>query len=671
MGQADHALDSFEEALSITRELNDRRWEAVHLGRLGDLFRFRGEFGVSLEHCLNGLRIAQEIGAKNVEGFLLESIGQTYRLLGQYDAAGDALARAMQLSIELQNQGHLIRRSVQTAQMELLKGNFSVALKAIPVEREAASAAFRDVTYALTLCALRQEERAFVEFNAALSTINIADLYQSQYLQALCLAGCGLLVTNPNERTLYLARAQEAYDRALTRCNAPGVVADAVQMLELLQFHERYSLIAPLAAGLAQTIQTKSTDRADVILEYAPDVKPVHELTVERTVARLRKVSRIRVKRRLSSGYSGAEVLLVDVEPRSGERQPVGPHYLKVQMGVGSIENPETVAHLRKTAIGRLIPEIVDYTIHEDRLALLYKPAQAGTINTQRVISLSRLIQEDPAHAVGELQTLCVALRDWNAAPQLRIFQPYDLIRHVLGSRRVKGDHSVQRRVYNSLKIDDQSVMLLFGGRLLLPNPLTFLSHPQMWQGQNAQGITVPIGHSHGDLHSGNIICWQESGDNHPPDILDFATYTDSGLVFFDLAYLEFDLLSRVFPLHTREGRLEVLNYIREVFSSMALPVSIPGGPVTQLCLSLHRPLRQNVIQMFGQRPDDFEVAYWLAAYTVGMNYARKRLPDDNKVLNLLGLIYAASALKNVLNYFEIAYNTEYVPSVLWIDREW
>lgn len=418
-----------------------------------------------------------------------------------------------------------------------------------------------------------------------------------------------------------------------------------------------------------------------VSIEYAEGMLRLDDREIEEIAQHLPKVLRIRVKQRLRSGQSGSEVLLVDVDPVADAPLPlpVGPHYLKIHADDSKAKSIEWVNNLAQSAIGRAMPEVIDHVVYNERLAVLYKPAQKK-ITAQAVASLGRLINENATLAAQNLEGLCNLLKEWNSQIQIDTRLPRDLLVDLLGPRRISGEESIQKRVERDLNIPDKPLRLLFGGELILPNPLAFLSYPEIWKRNDSEhneaipAITVPLGNIHGDLHADNLLCQrqiQNYGSQPCPDVLDFATYAPNKLIFFDLAYLEFDILLRICSPRIEDNRRALLMLIPYLMAEINLNKPPPGGVVAHNVVNFVRPLRATAYDFFGQRADDFEIAYWSAAVAVGLNFARKRTATVKKFDNLLGMIYAASALKRILDSLDIDYTSEEVPSILWINRKW
>lgn len=428
---------------------------------------------------------------------------------------------------------------------------------------------------------------------------------------------------------------------------------------------------------ILQSEESKSSP--SIKFRYAPGTNPFLPPDSEDVASHLKRVSSIQVKQSLRRNQSNSQILLVDVEPAINEPPPFlsGPHYLKIHADDTELDIVEKVERLAKTPIGRAMPAIVDHVVHNGRLAVLYKPA-LGTIRPQAIASLAQLLEKETSLALKHLEGLAELLCEWNRTPLIESYHPRDLLLELLGPRRTSGDESVQKRVWRSMKISDQDVRLLIGGELLVPNPLTFLSKGELWQNDTSQSIAVPLGHTHGDLHADNLIC-QRFSRTKPldaallPDVLDFATYRSNALVFFDFTYLEFDILTRVCPPDKLENRLQItplLEYLTRE-RNFDLSQAPPGGPLIRSTTELIRPLRKAACSFFGERSDDFEIAFWVAAVAVGLNFARKRTRSVNHYLNLLGLMYASVALKRILDDLRISYKSEIVPSIPWYERTW
>ena len=68
LGEARKAIEYYEQALAIAREIGDRRGEGASLGNLGRAYADLGDARKAIEYYEQALAIAREIGDKRDEG---------------------------------------------------------------------------------------------------------------------------------------------------------------------------------------------------------------------------------------------------------------------------------------------------------------------------------------------------------------------------------------------------------------------------------------------------------------------------------------------------------------------------------------------------------------------------------------------------------------------------
>ncbi|MEI6043971.1 MAG: tetratricopeptide repeat protein, partial [Chloroflexota bacterium] len=71
----------YEQALTISREIGDRRGERVHLGNLGESYIALGKMEEALNYIQQSLMIAREIGHKTGIGCQFDNFGCAYEKL--------------------------------------------------------------------------------------------------------------------------------------------------------------------------------------------------------------------------------------------------------------------------------------------------------------------------------------------------------------------------------------------------------------------------------------------------------------------------------------------------------------------------------------------------------------------------------------------------------------
>ncbi|HEX3560788.1 MAG TPA: protein kinase [Pyrinomonadaceae bacterium] len=105
LGMAYHALGRFEQAeefkgqaLATYRELGDRRSVGNLLNSLGETARLRGDYAAAFSRYQEALSIAREIGNHVGEILYLSNLGSARVGLGEYDAAESDLRRTIELA---------------------------------------------------------------------------------------------------------------------------------------------------------------------------------------------------------------------------------------------------------------------------------------------------------------------------------------------------------------------------------------------------------------------------------------------------------------------------------------------------------------------------------------------------------------------------------------------
>ena len=87
ISQFREALQFWEQALTIYREIGDRQGEAISLGNLGNAYDSLGQYQKAIEFYEQSLEISREIGYRQGEAAFLGSLGNAYYSLGQYQKA--------------------------------------------------------------------------------------------------------------------------------------------------------------------------------------------------------------------------------------------------------------------------------------------------------------------------------------------------------------------------------------------------------------------------------------------------------------------------------------------------------------------------------------------------------------------------------------------------------
>ncbi|MCG8364549.1 MAG: tetratricopeptide repeat protein, partial [Pseudanabaenales cyanobacterium] len=87
VSQFREALQSWQAALAIYRELGDRAGEGMTLKNIGNVYVNLGDYPQVLEYYQQSLAITRDIGDRATEGKILNNIGIVYKNLGDYPQA--------------------------------------------------------------------------------------------------------------------------------------------------------------------------------------------------------------------------------------------------------------------------------------------------------------------------------------------------------------------------------------------------------------------------------------------------------------------------------------------------------------------------------------------------------------------------------------------------------
>ncbi|MEL0591385.1 MAG: tetratricopeptide repeat protein, partial [Planktothrix rubescens PR222] len=101
ISQFREALQSWEQALTIYREIGNRQGEANSLGNLGLAYYSLGQYQKAIDFHQQQLEMAREIGDRQGEANSLGNLGNAYYFLGQYQKAIDFHQQSLEISREI------------------------------------------------------------------------------------------------------------------------------------------------------------------------------------------------------------------------------------------------------------------------------------------------------------------------------------------------------------------------------------------------------------------------------------------------------------------------------------------------------------------------------------------------------------------------------------------
>ncbi|HEY9809521.1 MAG TPA: tetratricopeptide repeat protein [Halomicronema sp.] len=100
-GQYQQALETFQKALIIVKEINERYGETLIYNKLGIIYQNLGDYPQSLKYFQQALPITKELGEQAGEASIINNIGRVYHLQSQYS-----------LALEYYEKGLVIRKKI-------------------------------------------------------------------------------------------------------------------------------------------------------------------------------------------------------------------------------------------------------------------------------------------------------------------------------------------------------------------------------------------------------------------------------------------------------------------------------------------------------------------------------------------------------------------------------
>jgi len=104
LNKVEKAIDYYQQALIINREINNREREGQNLGNLGNAYADLSEVKKAIDCLQQALTISQEINDRHGEGQYLYNLGIIYADLGKAEKAIDYYQQALAISQETGNQ---------------------------------------------------------------------------------------------------------------------------------------------------------------------------------------------------------------------------------------------------------------------------------------------------------------------------------------------------------------------------------------------------------------------------------------------------------------------------------------------------------------------------------------------------------------------------------------
>lgn len=375
------------------------------------------------------------------------------------------------------------------------------------------------------------------------------------------------------------------------------------------------------------------------------------------------KADHIEVTRRIRGGKSSAKVVLADIRFNDPARkQYEGSNYIKIDTARDIDFETERHQLALQNGLAGAIPPLIDkIMLDANRAAVIYHPA-GGKI--KGAYSLGQLAsgENDALDLVeASLRQLGQILTQWNPPERIaanrRTMSAYTWFERIVscGSRTNGRLNELETLAQQTGTADvpqppelpprQQVRLWLEEAQRALFNPVAFALRPELWPDLD---ITGPVGHVHGDLHGGNLICHDDP--NVLPSLIDFARYESDAPIFFDLAYLELDLLIRRLSSVDWAVWRDTLAFL----TTGVVPPRRPRLPMSMYAWETVRPVREHVQQIINAGGSDnllaeFEPLWWLTTFAVGVVFTRRE-SYLNRPERSMAFLYTAFALQKTLD---------------------
>lgn len=376
------------------------------------------------------------------------------------------------------------------------------------------------------------------------------------------------------------------------------------------------------------------------------------------------------------TGHSGSPVLAVRYNSKSREYGLDSTFIIKIGKEAWAYKQEELYNDLSKKSLPFFLApfHMRSFSAVNGKMAVAYEVAFDNVTTPQLLMNILRELDEQrlSEDTIREqIEKLVNNLIDWYLEPSIAkpegVQSPYTLLYQHLLTRE-----QIERLL---IKLDehlpgwsfDQPQLLVDEFGRLLPNPLAYLEQ-KIWKEKVPFNSAFPRSRIHGDLHSKNILCFLQSEQG--PRVIDLDLSRGDGVPFFDLAYLEFDMMRQILGVESESKRRKWLTFLNfsmtEIIPSHEAP---PGGIAT--AWKFIKPLRSGVVrlQRTARGTDAYDLAWWLSTVAVGLHFARKGDQRHPYLERMAGLLYAAYGLAHILKQFNKGGHSNGFPLLVpWIE---
>jgi predicted ATPase/class 3 adenylate cyclase/Tfp pilus assembly protein PilF len=189
-GRPAQVLEHYQQALTIAREVGNRRSEGITLANLANLHREQDRNPEALEHFQQALAIAREVGNRREEGLVLGSLANLYRQHGRIPEALEHYQQALAIAREVGNRreegailGNLGDVLFGQGELPSAEAHFQSAIAICDETFPVAAGAFRG-----SLALIRAQQGAFDEARAFLDKgeVQVRGVHKVELGKLLC-----------------------------------------------------------------------------------------------------------------------------------------------------------------------------------------------------------------------------------------------------------------------------------------------------------------------------------------------------------------------------------------------------------------------------------------------------------------------------------------------------
>jgi hypothetical protein len=383
--------------------------------------------------------------------------------------------------------------------------------------------------------------------------------------------------------------------------------------------------------------------------------------------------------RKKYEGYSGAPVFAAQYRPEKqsepGNRYGLNGTFL---VKIGSKEWTKKEEALYESLSGSALAPLLTRThmasgVIDGQTAVAYDIAFDSLQTTKLLLDV---LHDGGGQSEEETQrqiaSLSKALVQWYLDSKLAenyvVEDPHALLVRMLTERRAANLLERLENISPSWSADTPQIAIQGSKeKAFLPNPLVYMQKGNWRRIKAEMGWHCPLARIHGDLHTGNIICPPLSQSD--PKLIDFDQYAGPGVPFFDLAYLEFDIMRQLLPIEQEEKRRHWLSLLDfSMTEKEGDPKDLPWNVLRTW--RFIEPIRRGM-QQLQVVDEEYRIARWLATVAVGLNFARKGTTGRSSFERIAGLLYAAYGLACTLEILGVKEEMMEKPAfIYWLRGE-